>query len=87
MIIKTPEGATIAIDYTDRWSSVMNQFYNLYHRWKKPQKDDTVSLKMQTYDALLQRGLQNVQSAPKTRKSIPLHLAGKLIMRDKVIPE
>jgi hypothetical protein len=79
MIIKTPEGATIAVDYTDRWSSVMNQFYNLYHRWKKPQKDDTVSLKMQTYDALLQRGLQNVQSAPKTRKSIPLHLAGKLI--------
>lgn len=29
-------------DFTDRWSNVMNQFYNLYHHWERPK--DTENL-------------------------------------------
>jgi hypothetical protein len=72
-------------DFTDRWSNVMNQFYNLYHRWKQPpKKNDTVTLKTQAYDALLALGMQRIDRAPKTGKSKPHQFADRILSKIKI---
>ncbi|HEY6506252.1 MAG TPA: hypothetical protein VIZ28_19885 [Chitinophagaceae bacterium] len=40
MLIKGTTEEKKEIDFTDRWSNVMNQFYTVYHHWTRPEEDD-----------------------------------------------
>ncbi|HVF80723.1 MAG TPA: hypothetical protein VM884_02275 [Flavisolibacter sp.] len=76
-ITEEKEGRIIK-DCTDRWSNVMNQFYNLYHRWRQP-KNEPVGLKMEAYEALLQTGRQRIDRTLNVRQLAIPELAGKML--------
>jgi len=85
MRIKDEKQGDAATDLTDRWSNVMNQFYNLYHRWQHPpEKQDTVILKTQAYDALRKLGMQRIARAPKSGKSLPHQFADRLVSQIQI---
>ncbi|MDQ6609585.1 MAG: hypothetical protein M3Y85_07170, partial [Bacteroidota bacterium] len=57
MVTRNGKTGTEAIDFTDRWSNVMNQFYNLYHKWKKPEQED--ELRKETEAVMIETTTQN----------------------------
>ncbi|MDB5207860.1 MAG: hypothetical protein JWR72_2935 [Flavisolibacter sp.] len=74
MAIRTPDKALIPIDYTDRWSNVMNQFYNLYHRWLPDatgEKDiELKTIRKETRNKMFIAGKKCIDNMDKAGESI-----------------
>jgi hypothetical protein len=57
-------------DFTDRWSNVMNQFYNLYHRWKRPITEASDSEKEQAKTELTKAGISRITETFETNSNL-----------------